>query len=152
MKGEVRKGRTPDGSDIKKGGKRSSGQQNEPVYVNTHTTYIKTSMGGGPSRNLIVQWIHNVLAMSYVLVHMFGVTYSVAISIDQLVEPVIDDVGFLYHRVTFENKKKVNDETNRVMSFALMLPHKDKEGYLRYCLLDKDWRFVQGDGQWSILD
>jgi hypothetical protein len=83
---------------------------------------------------------------------MFGVTYSVAISIDQLVEPVIDDVGFLYHGVTFENEKKEYDKTEGVMSFALMLPHQDKEGYLRYCLFDKDWRFVQGDGQWSILN
>ncbi len=66
----------------------------------------------------------------HVLVHMFGVTYSVAISIDQLVEPVIDDVVFLHHGVTFENKKKVYDETNGVMSFALMLPHRDKGGYI----------------------
>ena len=88
----------------------------------------------------------------HVLVRMFGVTYSVAISIDQLVEPVIDDVGFVYHGVTFENEKKVYDETKGVMSFALMLPHRDKVGYLRYCLLDKDWRFVQCDGQWSILN
>jgi hypothetical protein len=83
---------------------------------------------------------------------MFGVTYSVAISIDQLVEPVIDDVGFVYHGVTFEIKKKVYDETKGVMSFPLMWPHGDKEGYLCYFLLDKDWRFVQGDGQWSILN
>jgi hypothetical protein len=88
----------------------------------------------------------------HVIVHMFGVTYSVAISIDQLIEPVIDDVGFVYHGVTFENEKKVYDETKGVMSFALMLPHRDKEGYLRYCLLDKDWRFAQCDGQWSILN
>jgi hypothetical protein len=58
-------------------------------------------------------------------VHMFGVTYSVAISIDQSVEPVTDDAGFLYHGVTFENKKTVYDKTNGVMSFALMLPHRD---------------------------
>jgi hypothetical protein len=89
----------------------------------------------------------------HVLVRMFGVTYLVAISIDQLVEPVIDDVGFVYHGVTFENEKKVYDETKGVMSFALFfLPHRDKEGHLRYCLLDKDWRFVQCDGQWSILN
>jgi hypothetical protein len=69
----------------------------------------------------------------------------VHISIDQLVEPVIDDVGFLYNGLTFENEKKVYDETKGVMSFALMLPHQDKEGYLRYCLLDKDWRFIQCD-------
>jgi hypothetical protein len=47
--------------------------------------------------------------------------------------------------LTFENEKKVYDETKGVMSFALMLPHQDKEGYLRYCLLDKDWRFIQCD-------
>jgi hypothetical protein len=90
--------------------------------------------------------------MTCILVHMLGVMYLVAISIDQLVEPVIDDVGFLYHGVTFDNKKTVYDETNGVMSFALMWPHGDKEGYLRYCLLAKDWQFVQGDGQWSILN
>jgi hypothetical protein len=61
----------------------------------------------------------------HVLVHMFRVTYSVAISIDHLVEPVIDDVRFVYHGVTFENEKKVCDETKGVMSFALMLPHRD---------------------------
>jgi hypothetical protein len=83
---------------------------------------------------------------------MFGVTYSVAISIDQLVEPVIDDAGFVYHGVTFENEKRVYDEAKGVMSFVLMLPHRDKEGYLRYCLSDKDWRFVQCDGRWSILN
>jgi hypothetical protein len=88
----------------------------------------------------------------HVLVHMFRVTYSKAININHLVEPVIDDVGFVYHGVTFENEKKVYDETKGVMSFALMLPHRDKVGYLRYCLLDKDWRFVQCDGQWSILN
>jgi hypothetical protein len=83
---------------------------------------------------------------------MFGVTYLVAISIDQLVEPVIDNGGFVYHGVTFESEKKVYDETKGVMSFALMLPHRDKEGYPCYCLLDKDWRFVQCDGQWSTLN
>jgi hypothetical protein len=41
----------------------------------------------------------------HVLVHMFRVTYSVAISIDHLVEPMIDDVGFVYHEVTFEDEK-----------------------------------------------
>jgi hypothetical protein len=87
----------------------------------------------------------------HVLVHMFRITHSVAISIDHLVEPVIDDVGFVYHGVTFENEKKVYDETKGVMSFALMLPHRDKEGCLHYCLLDKDWRFAKCDGQWSIL-
>jgi hypothetical protein len=76
----------------------------------------------------------------------------VAISIDQLVEPVIEDVGFVYHGVTFEKEKKVYDETKGVMSFALMLPHRDKKGNLRYCLLDKDWRLVQCDGQRSILN
>jgi hypothetical protein len=88
----------------------------------------------------------------HVLVHMFRVTYSKAISINRLVEPVIDDVDFVYHGVTFENEKKVYDETKGVMSFALILPLRDKEGYLHYCLLDKDWRFVQCDGQWSILN
>jgi hypothetical protein len=42
--------------------------------------------------------------------------HLVAISIDQLVRPVVDDVGFVYHGVTFENEKKVYDETNGVMS------------------------------------
>jgi hypothetical protein len=69
-----------------------------------------------------------------------------------LVEPVIHDVGFVYHGVAFENKKKVYDETKGVMSFSLMFPHRDKVGYLRYCLLDRDWSFVQCDGQWSILN
>jgi hypothetical protein len=88
----------------------------------------------------------------HVLVHIFPVTYSKAICINHLVELVIDDAGFVYHGVTFENEKKVYDETKGVMSFSLMLPHRDKERYLRYYLLDKDWRFVQCDGQWSMLN
>jgi hypothetical protein len=49
----------------------------------------------------------------HVLVHMFGVTYSKAININQLVEPVIDDVGFVYHGVTFENEKKLYGKTKK---------------------------------------
>jgi hypothetical protein len=88
----------------------------------------------------------------HVLVHMFRVTYSKAIIMNHLVEPMIEDVGFVYHGVTFEIEKKVYDEKRGVMSFSLMLPHRDKEGYIRYCMLDKDWKFVQCDGQWSILN
>jgi hypothetical protein len=42
----------------------------------------------------------------HVLVHMFRVTYSKTISINHLVEPVIDHVGFVYRGVTFENEKR----------------------------------------------
>jgi hypothetical protein len=49
----------------------------------------------------------------HVLVHMFGVTYSKAVNINQLVEPVIDDVGFVYHGITFENEKKLYGKTKK---------------------------------------
>jgi hypothetical protein len=42
----------------------------------------------------------------HVLVHIFCVTYSKAISITHLVEPVIDDVGFVYHGLPLKMKRR----------------------------------------------
>jgi hypothetical protein len=64
----------------------------------------------------------------YVVVHMFGVTYSRAVSINLLDEPLIDNVGFVYHAVTLEDEKREYDATKPVMSFALMLQIRDKAG------------------------
>jgi hypothetical protein len=88
----------------------------------------------------------------HVLVHTFRVTYSKAIQISQLQEPVIDDSGFVYHSITLGVKKEQFDTTKRVISFALlMLPNRDRAGDQRFWLLDKDWRFVGVDMQWRIL-
>jgi hypothetical protein len=88
----------------------------------------------------------------HVLVHMFHVTYSKAVSINQFDEPVIDHVGFVYEVVTLEDEKTECDATKPVMSFALILPNRDKEGDLRFCVLDKDWRFIGVDRKWIILN
>jgi hypothetical protein len=70
----------------------------------------------------------------HILVHMFRDTYSRAVSINIFDDPVIDNVGFVYHVFTLEDEKIQYD----VMSFALMLPNKDKEGDLCFNFLDKD--------------
>jgi hypothetical protein len=82
---------------------------------------------------------------------MFRVTYSRAVSINLFDEPLIDKVGFVYHAVTLEDEKIEYDTAKPVMSFALMLPIRDKEGDLRFGFLDKDWRFIRVDRRWSIL-
>jgi hypothetical protein len=88
----------------------------------------------------------------HVLVHMFRVTYSKAVIINLMDEPVVDDVGFVYHAITLEDNKREYDDSKPVMSFALMLPNKDGEGVARFCFLDKDWRFIGVDQNWSILN
>jgi hypothetical protein len=76
---------------------------------------------------------------------MFQVTYSKAVSINIFKEQGIDDVGFEYH-------ERESDATKPVMSFAIMLPNRDKEGDLRFCFLDKNWRFIGVDRKWKILN
>jgi hypothetical protein len=56
------------------------------------------------------------------LVHMFRLTYSKAIIVNHLVEPVIDDVGFVYHGFTFENEKKVYGSSPIIQKTALAKP------------------------------
>jgi hypothetical protein len=85
-------------------------------------------------------------------VHIFGVTYSKAVRINLFKEPVIDDVGFVYHEVALEDKKREYDSTKPVMSFAIMLPNRDKEGDLQFCFLDKHWTFIGVDRKWTILN
>ncbi len=87
----------------------------------------------------------------YVLVHMFRVTYSRAINISDHA-PMVDENGFVFHTINLCEKEYLYDRTKPVMSFACMLPNQDKEGQLRYCILDKDWSFVGIDSTWTILD
>jgi hypothetical protein len=50
----------------------------------------------------------------------------------------VNDEGFVYHNVTLDEAKNMYDVTQKVVQFAHMLPNRDKEGYLRFCFLDKD--------------
>ncbi len=86
----------------------------------------------------------------YVLVHMFRVTYSRAVLISDAT-PFVDVDGFVYHTITLEDEKTTYDAEIPVMQFAVLLPIRDKQDNLKYCVLDKDWRFVDPDKQWTIL-
>jgi hypothetical protein len=88
----------------------------------------------------------------HVLVHMFRVTYSKVLRISKLGDALNDKDGFVYHTVVLDDEIKVHDATKRAVSFALMLPNRNEEGFVRFCLLDKDWRFVGMDGRWRIMN
>ena len=88
----------------------------------------------------------------HILVHMFRVTYSKELRICKQGEPFVDEEGFVYHSVTLDEQKYFYNETQRVVSFALLLPHRDEQGCLRFCFLDKDWRYIGMDGQWRIMN
>jgi hypothetical protein len=55
-------------------------------------------------------------------------------------------------RVTLKDEKREYDGTKPVVSFALLLPNRDKEGDLWFCFLDKDWRLIGVDRRWRILN
>ncbi len=107
--------------------------------------------------------LHNHKAMSmvvlgdglswscYILVHMFRVTYARKIIMQETL-PLIDDYGFVFHSITLDKETRVYNTDRPVGSFGLLLPIDDVDGMGKYCLLDKDWRFVGSDAKtWCIL-
>jgi hypothetical protein len=87
----------------------------------------------------------------HILVHMFRVTYTRRILISHTM-PVIDDCGFVFHTITLASDTQVYNTAIPVWSFDLLLPIQNKDGNNRYCLLDKDWRFVGRHRKWTVLD
>jgi hypothetical protein len=86
----------------------------------------------------------------HLLVRMFRVTYSRAVLISDAT-PFVDVDGFVYHSITLDDEKTTYNAEIPVMKFAVLLPIRDKQDNLKYCVLDKDWRFVDPDKQWTIL-
>ena len=87
----------------------------------------------------------------HILVHMFRVTYTRKIIIRGQ-EPLIDEDGFVYHTITLQKVTREFDPLITIWSFGLLLPVQDNDGNDRYCLLDKDWRFVGRQRKWTVLD
>jgi hypothetical protein len=67
-------------------------------------------------------------------------------------KPEVDEEGFVYHEITLAENQHVYDNAQSVMSFALMLPKKDQYGQLRYCAIDKDWRIVDKEKEWTVIN
>jgi hypothetical protein len=87
----------------------------------------------------------------HILVHIFRVTYTRRIMISHTV-PMIDDRGFVFHTITLANDTQVYNTAIPVRSFGLLLPIQDTDRNNRYCLFDKDWRFVGRHRKWTVPD
>jgi hypothetical protein len=87
----------------------------------------------------------------YVLVHMFCVSYSQKKILGES-EPEVDEEGFVNHEITLAENQHVYDNAQSVMSFALMLPKTNRYGQLRYCVIDKDWRIVNDEKEWTVIN
>jgi hypothetical protein len=87
----------------------------------------------------------------YVLVHMFRVSYSRKIIFGES-KPEVDEEGFVYHEITLAEYQHVYDNAQSVMFFALMLPKTDQYRQLRYCVIDKDWRIVDEEKEWTVIN
>jgi hypothetical protein len=82
---------------------------------------------------------------------MFRVSYSRKIILGES-KPEVDEEGFVYHEITLAENQHFYDNAQSVISFALMLPKRDQYGQLRYCDIDKDWRCVDDEKEWTVTN
>ena len=82
---------------------------------------------------------------------MFPVTYTKEIILGGC-PPMIDPQGFVYHSITLGDDASFHDIETPVLAFALMLPHTNGEGNVQFCIVDKEWRFVGTEGNWTYLN
>jgi hypothetical protein len=87
----------------------------------------------------------------HVLVRMFQVTYTRELILSKMA-PLVDDLGFVYHTISLGENVEVYDNETPVLSFALMLPNQNDEGQVQFSVVDKEWRFVGTDHNWTYLN
>ncbi len=83
---------------------------------------------------------------------MFQVTYTKEVILSSTEQP-LDIHGFRYHGVKLDDAECVFDASNTpILSYGLMLPNlwNNEEG-VQFCLIDKDWQFVDIDNNWTYL-
>jgi hypothetical protein len=120
-------------------GKRYASWADVEHGINCHTALSMVVLGDGSCFEC------------HILVHMFRVTYCRRVLVGSTT-PMIDYSGFVFHEITLDNDvTKVYDAFVPVRSFGMLLPAKDKAGKERYCLLDKDWRFVGVAKKWTLM-
>jgi hypothetical protein len=87
----------------------------------------------------------------HVRVHMFQVDYLKEVIILST-RPLNDPSGYVYHNVVLAEEETLFVEGTSISSFGLMLPNIwQKEGEVQYCVVNKDWRFVGLERQWTYL-
>jgi hypothetical protein len=87
----------------------------------------------------------------HVRVHMFQVDYLKEIIILST-RPLNDPSGYVYHNMVLAEEETLFVEGTSILSFGLMLPNIwQKEGEVQYCVVNKDWRFLGLERQWTYL-
>ncbi len=87
----------------------------------------------------------------HVMVHQFQSSYTKQICILPN-EASVDESGFVYHTVTIDDMECPYNPTTPVWSFRLLLPDLwTEEVGVRVCMIDKEWRFVNADHDWTYL-
>jgi hypothetical protein len=83
---------------------------------------------------------------------MFEVSYTKEISFLPT-EPLVGECGFVYHTtLSLVEVEYVYDQSKPVLAFGLMLPNLwDTEGKVQFCVVDKDWQFVNHNHNWTYL-
>ena len=87
----------------------------------------------------------------HVLVHMFRNTCKRELILAKNGAHV-DEVGFVFHNLILSDERTEYDSNIPVFAFALMLPIQilDTE-QVSYCIINKNWSFVDTDLKWSII-
>jgi hypothetical protein len=89
----------------------------------------------------------------YVVVRMFQQNYRKGICINNR-DAWADDCGFVYHHVTLDETETlmVEEEEQVPHSYGLLLPNLwDDSEEVKFCVIDKEWRYLDRDGNWTYF-
>jgi hypothetical protein len=87
----------------------------------------------------------------YVVVHMFHQSYKKPLTFDHI-ESYVDEFGFVYHNLTVGTEETEWTKDDDVLTYGLLLPNIwDTEGLTQFCIVDKEWRFVNQAKQWTLF-
>jgi hypothetical protein len=63
-----------------------------------------------------------------------------------------DEAGYVYHSLTLQSTESVYDDNQNIVTFGLLLPNLWEEEMIQYAVVDKDWRFLNLEEQWTHLE
>ena len=84
---------------------------------------------------------------------MFEQTYKKQILISGT-QPLVDELGFVYHDLTLGTLESGLTKNDKIISYGLMLPNvwdTPENEPMKFCILDKEWRFLNQENKWTQL-
>ena len=128
----------------------TAGQHDANGKQYTSWTDVKHAMDNQDPVSVVVLGSESVWSC-HVLVHMFRNTCKRELILAKNGAHV-DEVGFVFHNLILSDERTEYDSNIPVFAFALMLPIQilDTE-QVSYCIINKNWSFVDTDLKWTII-